>query len=99
MQNIKEEILKDYKDTVGECLHYTYLSWFRDKEIDIIKKKYNINFFNNYEKFIKQFEKYKIEELGNILSILKIEAENEWDNANRCEAGALVLSEYLKKLS
>ena len=98
IHNLKEKMLKDYKISVWECLYYSNISSFKDKEVEKIKKEYKINFTDNYEEFIKQFENFKFEDLKSILAILDIEAENEWINANRCEASALILSEYLRKI-
>lgn len=96
IQNLKEKMLKDYKNSVWECLYYANISFFKEEEVKEIKNQYKINFTDNYNEFIKQFEKLGFEELKNILWIMNIEAENEWTNANRCEASALILWEYLK---
>lgn len=96
IQNLKEKMLKDYKNYVWECLYYANLSSFRTEKIVEIKKQYKFNFIDNYDEFINQFKKLNFEELENILWIINIEAENEWTNANRCEAIALILWEYLK---
>lgn len=96
IQNLKEKMLKDYKNSVWECLYYANISSFKEEKIKEIKKKYKINFMDNYGEFINQFEKLNFKELEDILWILCIEAENEWTNANRCEASALILWEYLK---
>ena len=98
MQKLKEKMFEDYKLAVLECLYYSNVSNFRNDEVNKIKNKYKLNFTSNYEDFIKQFEIFKLEDLENILWILNIEAENEWTNANRCEANALVLWEYYKNL-
>ena len=96
MLNLQEKILKDYKEMVWECFYYTEKSGFKDVEINQIIEEYNIKILNDYEKFIEQFISLKLVDLWNILSILNIEADNEWTNANRCEAGALILWDYLK---
>ncbi|MDP2396602.1 MAG: hypothetical protein Q8M44_07235, partial [bacterium] len=75
------------------------MSFFKEDNINIIKNEYNLLFDMEYSKYIQQFEKYEYEDLENILSILDIEADNEWINANRSEASAIILSEYLKKIN
>ena len=96
---LKEKMLQDYKISVWECLYYTNISSFKEKEIKKVTEEYKIKFPNDYQEFITQFEKFKFEDLENILNILNIEADNEWINANRCEASALILSEYLRKMN
>ncbi|MDP2089978.1 MAG: hypothetical protein Q8K30_00135 [Candidatus Gracilibacteria bacterium] len=97
--NLKNKMLYDYKIAVGECLYYSNMSFFKEDNINIIKNEYNLLFDMEYSKYIQQFEKYEYEDLENILSILDIEADNEWINANRSEASAIILSEYLKKIN
>ena len=98
LEKIKKEMLKDYRETVFECLYYAYKSWMIEKEIDIIKKDYKIEITDNYEKDILKFNHCSMNDLKNILNILNIEANDEWTNSNRCEASAIILWEYLRKI-
>ncbi len=99
MKNIKEEMLNDYRKLVFECFYYSNISWLIKTKIDIIKNEYKIKITNNYENDLYQFNNFEIENLKNILNILDIESDNEWTNANRCEASALILWEYLRKIN
>lgn len=99
IQILKDKMLEDYKKSVWECLYYINISFLKEKEIKIIVNEYKINFVDDYSEFLKQFNDFKFDDLKNILNILNIEAESEWTNANRCEATALILWEYLKKLN
>ena len=93
IQELREKMLEDYKIAVLECLSY------KEDEIKQISKEYKINFTDDYRIFMQQFENFKIEDLEYILEVLDIEAENDYANANRCEATALTLWEYLKKIN
>jgi len=91
IQELREKMLEDYKIAVLECLYYTNSSSYKEDEIKQISKEYKINFTDDYRIFMQQFENFKIEDLEYILEVLDIEAENDYANANRCEATALTL--------
>jgi hypothetical protein len=95
LQNVKENMLQDYKTAVWECLYYTYLSWLKGEKIEIIKQKYKLEIAYSYNKLISQIDKLNFFDLKDILIILDIEADDDYVNANRCEAIALILWDYI----
>ena len=95
IEKLKNNMLEDYIKKVSECFYFASISWIIDENIQKIKDVFNLDSINDYESIVKQFNSLEKEDLSYILDLLKIESEDDWWNANRCEASALTLWKYI----